>query len=699
MRPSLVVTMRTMDLFHSLQLKCPQLSLLPFVRMLCDLNNIAYRPYYREQFSICYDVYVSIRNYMDVSVLKVLGRDTEDWRALNACPSCTFELKGERPLERRRLWTFDGNNSMRRNIRRTTNLGPDDVVGAVNEREDLRDAGLDYALPREKVNEFARETVGQKEVTDDEGMAHGCSSRWKNMDQGGTSKMWGVFDETGIFVALCRHQFVYTFADMVKSGEQAKYPLAVVEFMLRLHGPQQASGYDVGCNLTKIIQNSSLAERVDRLDYQSIEGLLYGRNATVFHGHAHNRLCQLSFLPLYLSSMGLEDFEGCERFFNVTNGMARGTRNASWMKHHDRIDNYERLSMFLCNNYRQAIGILQTKPLHKAEMARLGIFSSSVFDGWLKDEREYLESLKEKIATTQEKLEVEYLEKLDRLHMVAEDRWAIGSAKWNEVEKRMREQTYRRSLDQLEALIVSRIFELTKMNLSGTGYKLRRHIASALQNRSKAVRKALERFNHAAKELGRKTLVWDEVVEYSFLSDFDLLRDTDSNVLERPWSTHSARQVLDNDFKLRGAASEIQRLNIEISRHIAYMQVEDDYLQRSVVRTAGGNPHLANQIDLYRLQRSRTAEDPRAAKLGLKLTGGVPLHRDRFGLVLAQSEAEPDEEAMGSDAEWVAAEGEDDIGTGGPADSDSDLEEEFEEVEDEEDMALDALALVLEDRL
>jgi hypothetical protein len=34
-----------------------------------------------------------------------------------------------------------------------------------------------------------------------------------------TSRMWGVFDETGIFLALCRHGFVLLVADMVRSGE------------------------------------------------------------------------------------------------------------------------------------------------------------------------------------------------------------------------------------------------------------------------------------------------------------------------------------------------------------------------------------------------------------------------------------------------------------------------------------------------
>ena len=34
-----------------------------------------------------------------------------------------------------------------------------------------------------------------------------------------TKRMWGIFDETGIFLSLCRHGFTLVIADMVQSGE------------------------------------------------------------------------------------------------------------------------------------------------------------------------------------------------------------------------------------------------------------------------------------------------------------------------------------------------------------------------------------------------------------------------------------------------------------------------------------------------
>jgi hypothetical protein len=56
----------------------------------------------------------------------------------------------------------------------------------------------------------------QVEPSDDE---NSCTGRWKNMDDEKTKRSWGVYDETGVFVAMCRHGFCLLIADMVQSGE------------------------------------------------------------------------------------------------------------------------------------------------------------------------------------------------------------------------------------------------------------------------------------------------------------------------------------------------------------------------------------------------------------------------------------------------------------------------------------------------
>ncbi|KAF8895674.1 hypothetical protein CPB85DRAFT_1202072, partial [Mucidula mucida] len=163
--------------------------------------------------------------------------------------------------------------------------------------------------------------------------------------------------------------------------------------------------------------------------------------------------------------------------------------------------------------------------------------------------------------------QVEYLEK--RLNIV--ERWGVSSIDWQETASLAVVREYRLALDELERLVVSRIFELTKMNMSGTGYKLRKHIAKALQTRSKAVRAALGRFNTAAKRLKRPTLNWEEVVSYSFLAEFDLLRESREEVRKKPWATAVAREALDAFFKTLRADETLIRVSTEMVRLLTYM--------------------------------------------------------------------------------------------------------------------------------
>jgi hypothetical protein len=88
---------------------------------------------------------------------------------------------------------------------------------------------------------------------------------------------------------------------------RAKYPLAIVNALLDAFGLDMGFGYDIGCGFGKTVSSSPLGAKAAELNMKTLVGL--------FHGDAHNRLCQLSFLATYVPGMGLEDLEGCERFF------------------------------------------------------------------------------------------------------------------------------------------------------------------------------------------------------------------------------------------------------------------------------------------------------------------------------------------------------------------------------------------------
>ncbi|KAK7013207.1 hypothetical protein R3P38DRAFT_2546483 [Favolaschia claudopus] len=586
-------------------------------------------------------------------VKRVLGRGAADWRMKNCCPACTYKLEGEMKLVFQMLLTMDGNDSLKRVLRKDKGVNENgESTRGECERPDPRaeDAGGTYFLRRDEVDKWAKEvlaTLVKKPKGSTKEEESECQERWKNMSEELTAKMWGVFDETGVFLALCRHGFVILIADMVKSGELAKYGLAVTNAILEAFGPDLGIGYDIGCGFCITIRNSPLGEKAKALNLKTLVG--------AFHGHAHNRLCQLKYLATYVNGLGLEDLEGCERFFSKSNSLSRAVRYASvfhrrqsiatYLAHTDTFDTYANLSTFLINNYKQALELLGLEPSLKFAMQQAGIPNKDVFKERLRMEDEYLRKLiKEPEEETDQ---MEYYrritvleEKRKRKNQVCArdspakpvvrrhawegylrairaceelevkmdiERWWTGQEEYIKAGELVATRDYRLAVNKLEELVVKRLFELTKMNMSGTGYKLRKHIAKALQTRSKTIRRALERYNKAAKALvpPRRQLEWDEVIDYAFLSYFDILRDPEANAIIRPWATPAARQMMDTYFKIERAKEEIERLNVEIRRLVTYIKDEREFLLKKVAELQETDPQLAFFVERYRMERGR----------------------------------------------------------------------------------------------
>ncbi|PPQ87268.1 hypothetical protein CVT24_005902, partial [Panaeolus cyanescens] len=278
----------------------------------------------------------------------------------------------------------------------------------------------------------------------------------------------------------------------------------------------------------------------------------------------------------------------------------------------------------------------------------------SIFKQWLAEEREYLTNLKrEPIGET---LKMEYYQRLCRLYKTelelneAQKQWAVTTSntvpendeahtrkienkrrhaqekyeanltvvqgleqelgvgkrwmpndqEWKDAEVLVMRRRYQRSVDQLESLVVSRMFELTKMNMSQTGYKMRQHIGKALKARSQAIQTALEEYNIAARTLKRPALTWEQVVMYSQLADFDLLSDTREDVRQRVWAKPGARALLDAHFKITRSREEITRLNVEIRRLTTFIRNEEAFLAAREAEVEKSDPLIAHQICLRR---------------------------------------------------------------------------------------------------
>ncbi|KAG1893159.1 uncharacterized protein F5891DRAFT_1131377 [Suillus fuscotomentosus] len=629
---------QALELYRVAHLRSPHLSVQAFVKTMSDLHGIEFHRHLSRQFSIAFDLYLEIRRCVATMVAKALQRDSPDWRVKHTCPACSYILANEEQLTFKMLRSLDD----------------DDTLGISSELPTGQIHTSDRYLSRTFVDQFTRDlppATGDESTPAD----NLCEGRWKNMDDMKTMKAWGIYDETGVFVAVCRHRFCLLIADMVQSGELAKYPLAVVARLLDVFGDGLGGGYDIGCQFKVTLDNSSLGPLVRSLNHTCLVG--------AFHGHAHRRLCQLFSLTTYIKGLGIEDLETCERTFSKSNALASSLRYASvfhrqqaidsYFEHNDDFEVYANLSNFLHNNYKQALDILANGNAVLPNMMRdLGVADDGVFERWLDEEKAYLKGLTHE--PEEETLQMEYWQRLVNLkasslyheallstlqplcfqwiptttsHLmtpithrhVVEDyerslklvqvlecklevimRWVPDDAEWQKARTLVANRKYQRAVDRLEGLVVARIFELTKMNRAGTGYRLRKHIAKALQTRSVAIRSALNTYNTVATAMSppRQTLKWEEVVDYAFLSDFDLLRNTRADVSQTPWATPGARSAMDLYFKMCRAQEEISRLNVEIRRLDNYLRTCEDQLKFR-------SPALAHQLAIHRNTRGR----------------------------------------------------------------------------------------------
>ncbi|KAK7457914.1 hypothetical protein VKT23_010261 [Stygiomarasmius scandens] len=679
-----LVTLETIELYHHLFMRCPRLGIQTFIKALCDLQGIRFNNYLAVQTLSAYDLYIRIINEVRRRVREVLGRDSANWRMLNACPCCQYPVIGEGELPIGMLIAVDGNNSLKRMERREKS-GEGEELGMLKERLDLREGGTDYFLSNEEVNRWDQSqwhTHPGFVPNHRKGKKVPCADRFSNMNNAKTMKEFGIFSETGIFIGLCRHRFVLKILDMMRSGEQSKYVLAFLnDFLSATREDRQTRGlgddpngnvgvgYDIACNLIDMIARSPLKDLASKERLQMLIGLL--------HAYAHNRQCQLLFLLIYIYGAGNEDLEVCERFFSQSNALAPITRYqsrfhrcqsiAQYAYHQDNFEAYAHLSKFLYGNYKQALQILSTKAIVVKGMKENKLLDMSVFENWLKEEQHYLESRKltpeedtltmdyynklvefDKCETTladaRKELRVDIWEpsesrssaktekqlaavKLDReirraqekrlallddlqlseARLKVERRWKKDSEEWRKAEKMVQEHRYQKALDKLEGLIIARMFELQRLNLAGTGYKMRQHIGAAMKNRSETIRKALDEYNAAAALLNppRPGMEWKDIVGYSYLSEFDFLRDTRTDVRQKPWAKPALRQLMTQAFKLLCSEEELCRLHVEVKRLLTYMKEEEAYLNEMQRRIHVTDPALSFQLYLHSNERGR----------------------------------------------------------------------------------------------
>ncbi|KAJ7269480.1 hypothetical protein C8J57DRAFT_1066184, partial [Mycena rebaudengoi] len=288
-----------------------------------------------------------------------------------------------------------------------------------------------------------------------------------------------------------------------RRGKKCTKGLSIVTKIFERYGPDAGIGYDIMCAFFKTLLHSFLGKKT--------VGLRMRRIVPAFHGHAHNRMCQLGWHPMYVEGAGLEDFEECERTFCLSNNLASSMRLSTPFHRQQQIDEHfffhdqdkhAASGNFTFNNYRQAVKKITTNTLRLQILEDELLTTSLDYEQDLKDKRTYLEALlhePEEVQNTVDYIELlasmaadKDFKNLDaliilkgiqkkeitairtcyctthtRLLLVEEEvsrfeeehgyeiRWTTGSKEYNDALALTNERRYRRAVDKLERLVVS----------------------------------------------------------------------------------------------------------------------------------------------------------------------------------------------------------------------------------------------------
>lgn len=186
---------------------------------------------------------------------------------------------------------------------------------------------------------------------------------------------------------------------------------------------------------------------------------------------------------------------------------------------------------------------------------------------------------------------------------------------------------FHRALDRVQQLVTQRLLELSKTHMSGTGewtrhlflnacslihlpgYKMRTQIGKALQRRSKAIRTALDKYNKLALKMRppAPTLAWKDVVTYSFVAEFELLKLSYSHqdITTLLWVSPVNREGAAKFHKVKRAKEELVRANIEIRRLATSIADERPRWLACIASTADTDPALSKQIHAVYATRQR----------------------------------------------------------------------------------------------
>ncbi|KAF8233268.1 hypothetical protein L208DRAFT_1021563, partial [Tricholoma matsutake] len=123
-------------------------------------------------------------------------------------------------------------------------------------------------------------------------------------------------------------------------------------------------------------------------------------------------------------------------------------------------------------------------------------------------------------------------------------------------------------------------------------------IRKALQHQSEAIKNTINCYNMQATKLDPPCppLSWKEIVDYTFIGEFDTLHHSQSEVCSQRWAQTACHEATVKYFKLCHAHEEVMRLNIEVCHLHTLIHNETIHTQKTISLLSMTNPDLAVEL-------------------------------------------------------------------------------------------------------
>ncbi|KAK1216209.1 hypothetical protein PQX77_021161 [Marasmius sp. AFHP31] len=456
-QPKIAFPVHFLETYRQIHRVCPRFTLNGLSRVVTNIHGHFPMPSLEDQLRVAYDAYLSIQKGVQAKVDQELGCNRHKRFVHNVCPPCMYEVEGETPLNPSILLAMDGNNLLKmvdtekRSGRSRVDTRPmdhprwldfttvdvfkDEVVNLHRRSENVKSVGsildadlLETAcdgpeLPNNSDNlDEGIAWLNVNEMDELEACVDVCVERWKAARPDANKKMYSFFSISGIFLSVCRHGHVLVMCDMRRSGELMKYLLAIVKALLDRYGK------DIGLGLAGNFIYQTYRQVLERI---AADGPLF------------SELCE---------EYGVTE-EDCVRFLLEEKDHLLKEREelpevAARLDYVELLQKVTKLKNSSDEAQAKAKEASRSQRVPRKQLAGLQTRSRTALDRYK--------------AALEESLDFENEHDHYR-------RWEPTDSKYQETMVAMRGRNYRQALDKLEQLVVQRVLELTKLNMSGVG--------------------------------------------------------------------------------------------------------------------------------------------------------------------------------------------------------------------------------------